>query len=276
MDAIQAEDFAAAKTILLEATADAPKDAQAAFYLGVAHDGLGELEAAQTQYRKALSLDPKLVEAARNLSTLLLDAKDGTGALEVIDAGIKQAPGDPILLMNRALALELSGDVEAALEAYAKAVEASPDNHELGYAYADVLSKANKSEPAIAELKRLRASDDLRILAASARLLGKLKQFSECVTTLDKAIKLKAVADLYVRRGVCRHDLKDDAGALADYEKALSLDPKLAAAHYYVGMHHRSQGNKKAAIESLTRAKDLGDGSLREAADRELKELKSK
>src|SRR5687767_10160434 len=45
-DLIQKKDFAGAKAILSAAVKDSPDDAQAAFYLGVAHEGLGESEPA--------------------------------------------------------------------------------------------------------------------------------------------------------------------------------------------------------------------------------------
>src|SRR6185369_5965459 len=67
MDAIQKEDFATAKKLLTEAVAKDAKDPQAVFYLGVALDGLGDQPGAMTAYKKALELDPKLVEAAVNL-----------------------------------------------------------------------------------------------------------------------------------------------------------------------------------------------------------------
>src|SRR5438477_12316489 len=63
IDAIQAQDFTKAKEILLGAVKEFPKDPQAAFYLGVAVEALGDGKQAAEQYRRALDLDPKLTEA---------------------------------------------------------------------------------------------------------------------------------------------------------------------------------------------------------------------
>ncbi len=273
-DLIQKKDFAGAKAILSAAVKDKPDDAQAAFYLGVAHEGLGEAEPAIEMYRKALQLDPKVLEAAVNLSALLLDAQDAKGALEAANQGLKVDPKHAGLLMNRALALELTGNKDEAVKAYGAAVEAAPDNVELRYAYAEMLAGGGRNDQALEELRKI-TTDDPKIAAAVATQFGKLKAFSDCVGALDKVIKNKQTPDLYVRRGVCRHEMNDDAGAKADYDAALKLDPNFAAAHYYLGMHYKSKGDKKAALAELEKAAQLGaDSSLGKLAKKELDELK--
>jgi Tfp pilus assembly protein PilF len=72
MAALEKQDFAGAKTILEAARKNDPKDAQAAFYLGVAFEGLGEKAAAVKEYKAAVELDPKLPDPAVNASQLLL------------------------------------------------------------------------------------------------------------------------------------------------------------------------------------------------------------
>jgi len=103
IEAIKAQDFAKAKTLLSAAHRESPKDPQAAFYLGVALEGLGDATGAAAAYKDALALDPKLTEASVNLSALLLDQKDAAGALSAADVGLKTAPKQPDLLLNRAL-----------------------------------------------------------------------------------------------------------------------------------------------------------------------------
>ncbi|MFO0569559.1 MAG: tetratricopeptide repeat protein [Polyangiaceae bacterium] len=276
MDAIQAGDFAKAKEILTRAEAANPKDPQAAFYLGVALENTGDPKGARAKYEKALSLDGKLTEASVNLSALLLDANEGKAALDVVEAGLKAAPTHAMLLMNRALALEATGDAAGALAAYGKAVKAQPDNHELRYAWAELLAGAGKKDEALAELRKVAGSGDEKLVVASANVFGKLGAFADCVKVLDGAIQKKAQADLHTRRGVCRHELKDDAGAKSDYDAALKLDPKFAPAHYYLGMHLKTAGKLKEAQAALEKAIELSGGKgIGEAAKKELDELKA-
>jgi tetratricopeptide (TPR) repeat protein len=275
MDAIQKQDFEAAKTALTQARKESPNDPQAAYYLGVALHSLGDTAGARKEYSDALKLDPKLTEASVNLSQLELEAKELPQALATVDAGLKSAPKQPDLLLNRALILEASGKPEEALKAYGEAAAARPDDAELHLAYADLLRQAGKSEEAVKELKKVQ-TDDPTLLAATARQFGLNKAFSECVASLDKAIKAKSTPDLLVRRGVCRHEMKDDAGAAADYEAALKADPNFAPAHYYLGMHLRATDKKRAMAElekAAALAKNEGVGP---AAKRELEELKKK
>jgi tetratricopeptide (TPR) repeat protein len=276
MELIQKKDFEGAKAALLQAQAAKPDDPQAAFYLGVALESLNDHEAAKKSYARALELDPKLTEASVNLSAILMDAGDAASALRVAEMGLRSAPRQPDLLMNRALALESAGNQDDAVRAYGAAVAAAPQNVELGYAYAELLAKTGRKDQALEQLHKLEITDDPKLIQAVANLFGRLKAFSECVAALDQAIKNKPTVDLYVRRGVCHHEMDEDDAARADYDAALKLDAESAAAHYYLGMHYREKGDKKQALTHLGAASARGKGTpVGEAADHALAELKS-
>jgi len=268
IEAIKAQDFAKAKTLLSAARSESPKDPQAAFYLGVALEGLGDGTGAAAAYKDALALDPKLTEASVNLSALLLDQKDAAGALSAAEIGLKTAPKQPDLLLNRALALEASGKKEESLKAYGAAVAAAPDNIDLRIAYAELLTAAKDEKGALEQLRAVSTTDDPKLLDKLAQKFGRLHAFADCIAVLDKAIKASDSANLHVRRAVCRHDQKDDAGALSDYEAALKLDEKFAPAHYYLAKHVCPSDKKKAATH-FKRAAELApsDDIGKRAAD---------
>jgi Flp pilus assembly protein TadD len=276
MDAIQKQDLEGAKKILSDAATKDPKDPQAAFYLGVALDGLGDVQGAMAQYKKALELDPKLVEAAVNLSGAQYDQKDVAGALATAEQGLKANPKSPELLTNRALALEALGKKDEALAAYGAAVKARPDDAQLRIAYAEMLAAAGKANEALTELRAVQNVEDPTLLAALGVRFGRLKAFPDCIAALDKAIKVKAASDLHVRRGVCRHDFGDDAGAQADYDTALKLDPSFAPAHYYLGRHVEKKDKKKAMASLETAIKLDPNGPIGKQAKEALEELKKK
>ncbi len=276
MDSIQKQDFAGAKKVLADAVAKDPKDPQAAFYFGVAMDGLGDTPGAVAQYKKALELDPKLVEAAVNLSGAQYEQKDAAGALATADQGLKANPKSPELLVNRALSLEALGKKAEAMAAYAAATKARPDDAQLRITYAEYLAAAGKRDDALTELRAVQNVDDPTLLAALGVRFGRLKAFPDCVAALDKAIKLKDSADLHTRRGVCRHDFGDDAGAQSDYEAALKLDANFAPAHYYLGRHLEKK-DKKKALESLEKAQKLDPtGPIGKQAKEAADDLKKK
>jgi Flp pilus assembly protein TadD len=273
-DAIQAGDFAKAKTLLEAATAESPKDPQAAFYLGVALEGLGEAKPAAEQYKKTLALDSKLTEASTNLSAVLLDAGDADGALAAADGGLKTSPKSPALLKNRAVALSAKGSKDAA-PAFRAALEVASGDNELRYLYADALAQSGDAAGAAKEAKPLVVSDDVAVLASAGRLLGKLKAFDDCVAAFDKAIGKKDVAELRVQRGICKHGKKDEAGAESDFVAATKAEPTFAPGFYYLGQHLRGKGDKRGAKAALAKAAELDPkGGVGAAAKKALSELK--
>ncbi|MBX3129597.1 MAG: tetratricopeptide repeat protein [Polyangiaceae bacterium] len=279
MDAIGAGDFAKAKQVLERAHAENPKDPQAAYYLGVAQDNLGDGAAAKLSYQKALTLDPKLIEATVNLSALLLEAEGGGAeALALVDKALAHAPRDVRLLTNRALALEATGDMGKAVDAYKQAIAAGSDSLELRIALGQLLAQTGKKEDAKGILREVLASaTQPEMLASMADAFGRLGAFADCVAALDKAIAKDEKPVLYVRRGVCRHEAKDDPGAQADYEKAVQLDPKFSPAYFYLGQHLRKVGKKKEAIAALQKAVELaGDQGVGPAAQKALADLQGK
>jgi Tfp pilus assembly protein PilF len=84
-----AEDFAAAVTELELAVKYAPRSALAWMNLGNAHRGTKAFEQAEAAYRKALELDPGLVEVHYDLAVLHLDGeKPGTPTLARLEQAL--------------------------------------------------------------------------------------------------------------------------------------------------------------------------------------------
>lgn len=272
MAALEQQDFAGAKTILEAARKNDPKDAQAAFYLGVALEGLGDKAGAVKEYEAAAELDPKLPDPAVNASQLMLDAGDAAGALAIIDRALASNPKHPDLLLNRAVALEALGKKDDALAAYGQAAAARPKDAMLHAAYGGLLSEAGKGKEAVAELKLALDSDDPALLASVASVLTKEGAFPDCVKAVEKAMTAKKVPALLVRRGICRAGEKDEKGATADYEAALAMDANFAPAHHYYGVLLASK-DKKKALEHLDKAaatagdKGIGPESKKKAAE---------
>lgn len=276
MSAIQAQDFSGAKILLEQARKDDPKDPQAAFYLGVALEGLGEKNGAKEAYKAAMGLDPKLPDPAVNLSQLLLDDNDAAGALSVVDAALKNLPKHPDLLLNRAVALEALGKKDEALAAYQTAAAARPKDLVLHAAYGQLLMEAGKKTEGLAELKKASASTDPALLASIASVQTKAGAFDDCIATINQAMQDKKLPALYVRRAMCEDGKKDAKAAEADYDAALKLDANFAPAHHYYGLHLAAK-DKKAALEHLDKAASLaGDKGIGPEAKAKAAELRGK
>jgi Flp pilus assembly protein TadD len=267
IDAIQAEDYAHAKEVLKGAVAKAPDDPQAAFYLGVALAGLGENDEAMAQMRRALELKKDFTEASINYSALLLDSGHADEALAAAEAGLAHAPKDASLLQNKGLALFDLGRNEDAVPVLEQAVAAAEQDEGLRFTYAQALLASGATDRALEQLDKLAQSDTLEVLASVADQYGRAKAFDRCVTTLDKAIAKKEAGELYVRRGLCKHDDKDEAGAKSDFDKAIELDPKSPKGYYYLGQSLKALKDKKGAKKAFQKVIELDpDGKLGAAA----------
>jgi Flp pilus assembly protein TadD len=251
--AIKANDFKTAKAALEKALEKNPKDGTASYYLGVSLENLGDKQGAEKRYQDAIAYAPDLAEASINLGALYLDMNRPDDAITVTRAALVRRPTDPVLHANLAFALRAKGDKEGAAAEYQKASGAMNDNPELRVGYAELLLDLGRKDQAAAELKRTldAAGSNRPLLASVGRLLGAAGAYADCVAAFDRAIAAGDHAELRVRRGVCRHELKDEAGAKADYEAALKLDPKFPPAHYYLGESLLDAGKKAEGIKEL-------------------------
>ena len=85
-------------------------------------------EAAVEAYRRALELDPKLVEARLNLGLLLHDQGHLVEAQREVSAALELDPRNPTAVFNLAVLLEDLGERDAALERYRELTELEPEN----------------------------------------------------------------------------------------------------------------------------------------------------
>jgi superkiller protein 3 len=256
MKALEAKQFAEAKEILTKSVATNSNDVLAHYYLGVACGGLGDNSGATASYKRAIELDKKFAEAYVNLSALQLDLKDASGALATAEAGLKNA-NEADLYLNRAIALEALGKKEESMTAYGAAVQHMPDNLSLRVTFAQLLVGGGKKDEALAQIRHVKESDDTKLLAIAAIVARQIDAFADCVAILDRAISVKDIAALRVRRGMCREDLKDSAGAKTDYERAIAMDAKFAPAHFYYGVLLQKAKEQKKACAELTQAAEL-------------------
>jgi Flp pilus assembly protein TadD len=92
--------------------------------LGRAHHRLGDVEAAVLAYRAALVADERDAWAMNNLGMLNLKEKDPATAIGPLARAVQLQPGSPVFRNNLGMALELSGYLVEAKQAYEDAVRA--------------------------------------------------------------------------------------------------------------------------------------------------------
>jgi Flp pilus assembly protein TadD len=261
---VKAERYAEAKPFLEKALAAQPSNAEAAFYLALSLEKTQDKAGAEATYKKALAADPALAEAAENLAALYLDDPPRPDeAIQLLTQSLAKTPGNVRLLTNLAYAYSLKGDFASASKQYETAL-AKGDDPGLRFRYGQMLLDAKQPDKAGEQLRKALAGtgDDPALLATLGRMLAFSRSFGDCVKAFDRAIRLKpGDPEWLVRRGTCRHELKDDAGAKSDYEAAVKADPKFAAGHYYLGVAYLAEGRRQSAYDELEKASKLGEGT---------------
>ncbi len=255
--AIQRGEFAAAYPLAKQAAAEHPDSAEAAFYWGVAAERVNEGVEARRAYERALALDPGLLEARANLSGMFIRAEDGEAALAIVEPGLAQEPGDPLLLVHRAAALLLLGRKPETIAAYRRAVEVMPDNLSVHVALGQLLVEAGQRDEARPHLLAAADSNDPELMVAAGLTAQSGGDPATCVTLLTKALSLTESPGLTVRRAGCNADLGDRKAAEADFRRAIALKPREAVGYFYLGRFLAAGGDAKAARAALETALTL-------------------
>ncbi len=105
--------------------------------------------AASAAYRRALELDPELVEAYVNLGRLTHQLGDAQEAARFYALALERSPDDPIIHFNLALALEDSRGAGPAAHHYERALRLDPDFADAHYNLAGLCEQLGRKADAL-------------------------------------------------------------------------------------------------------------------------------
>jgi tetratricopeptide (TPR) repeat protein len=137
-------------------------------------------------------------------------------------------PGDPgpYMFLGKVQSIEIT-KLQGYVERLARFAKLDPDNAWANYYYAAGLWKQRKG-PEDSET------------AAGVREL------------LEKAVHLDSgLGAAYLQLGIVYSDQNDDAKAIAAYQKAIAVNPRMDEAHYRLGQAYRRTGQKEKARQEL-------------------------
>lgn len=221
-----------AKDFLDNILADEPRNLRANLLRGAIDAFEGDLETAETRYRKVVADHPDRENGYGALASILTSQGRLEEADAVIQDGIKNAENTERLLFARAGRLELEGDYEGAIAIYEQLYAANKVSDVLANNLASLLSEF-RSDPESLErafniAKRLRSSDEPAFQDTYGWILYKRGEY-------ERALQPLTAAAQGVRNNVF--------------------------VQYHLGMVYEKLGQKDKAIEQLTRAVELGEGS---------------
>ena len=87
-----------------------------------------------------------------------------------------------------------------------------------------------------------------------------LEDYSGAIADYDKAIELNPMdASLYINRGLTKGDLQDHEGEISDYNKAIELNPMDPDVYLNRGSTKKELGDLIGACADWKKAAELGD-----------------
>ena len=227
VNAVQANDLAAAQEYFQDALKKDARAYPALYNLGVLADRSGDERKALDYYRKSLSALPDYEPAARGIVTIAIRRKDARGAIATVE---------PIARDHRT-------------------------NLEMQALYAEVLVESQRYDEAWMAARRALKCDERFVPALIALIKASRAQGRDELadSILDQAMTIDAnVAELHFLVG---EKLKDEPGRLRDalqaYQRAVQLRPDYAEARMALGIQLLASGNYTDALSHFLAAEKL-------------------
>jgi len=154
LKALDAKDYAAAVGYLSKAVEADPKDYAAQFNLALANSLLGKETEAIAGYRTVLELKPGLYQAQVNLGVLLLDQKQASQAVPLLEAAVAQKPQEFRPNFYLAEALLAAGEFSGAEQYYVAAGKLDPKSAAVEAGLGRARARQKKLEEAAVDFRK--------------------------------------------------------------------------------------------------------------------------
>jgi tetratricopeptide (TPR) repeat protein len=240
-------------------------------------------------FSQAIAMDPNNITALADRAIGHVWKGDYAAAETDLAAAEKIDSGNAIALRARALAAEMQGECDKAIDFYTRSLAREDNTFAIAHratceaqvnksaeALADS-AEALKRQPAWAELHLMRANlfmhNAKRDLAeaeaeavtrdnpgsdyawvAAGKILAAVGKRDKAMQAMDKALAIKPYAYIYINRAQIR-PASDVAGRMADLDAALKLEPNEPDALSVKAQFLYDQGNYKGALAVLDQIK---------------------
>ncbi len=195
----------------------------------------GMLDEAVQVFKKALKIDAKNVDLVESLVTALIEAKDYTNAVAIVEQALQTNPDHPRLLALWGKILIAKGDVASARNALEKGLRAEPNEPLIRDALADLYLKqndANKAlemiaplvERAVSKGERGTAVEMLnRVMRVDQRHTPTLERLVALYTRLNEETNILSSMNLLAEAHIAKGQLQQAADVL---QKLIDREPQ--------------------------------------------------
>jgi tetratricopeptide (TPR) repeat protein len=226
---------------------------------GISAQQRHDYQTAIDDFRKALSLQPGLVEARANLGAALSEAGQFDEAIQEDIRALANAPDKNAVRMNMALAYYKKGDLANAQQQFEAVHAARPADMAAAVllGYTDI--KLGKNAEAVALLTPMEAGHESNMDFEYVLAYALIQSGKEALgmPRMEKVAKANHSADAFVIAGSARMRLGAHNEAREDLDAALMIDPNFPGAYTLAGKARDSMGDIEAAKSAFQSALKL-------------------
>src|SRR6266550_1805395 len=214
----------------------------------------GDLDGAIADFDRAAELDPKNDAPYYNRAQAKRLKNDTAGAIADYTKAIELGSTNPAAYNNRGNARVENKDRDGAIADYTRAIELKPDYARAYYNRAILKKEKGDKAGAAADFKRARQLDPQLVSEESSA--DSIDHGIAKGNEKESPASAGTVEDFFNRAGA-KKAAGDLDGAIADYNRAIQLDPKDAAIYNNRGLAKQAKGDFNAAIADFNRGIEL-------------------
>lgn len=214
----------------------------------------GRLDAAIRDYRLLLDQYPNIAEIRSNLGTALAGEGRYAEAIAEYEKALRLKPEAGVRL-NLALAYYKSGDVTNAVKILTTLRGDAPSNMQVVTVLADCYLRLGKNKQVVDLISPVQAAnpDNPAYNYLLGTALVRDNQIAKGQLIIDKILKNGDSAEARLLMGTTKFMVKDFSGALADFQKAVELNPNLPDVYSYYGLALLATGDQAGAEKAFLR-----------------------
>jgi len=235
--------------------AQSPRDPQELLKEATSLQQAGKLDQAAEDYRIFLQQYPNVAAVHSNLGAALAGLGRYEDAIEEYNRALKLQPL-PQVQMNLALAYYKIGRLTDAADAFDKAHGLMPQDSRPVLLEADCYLRLGDNKKVIQLLTPVEQDtpDDLAVTYMLGTALVRDGKASEGQIRIDKILKNGDSAEARLLLGTTKLMVSDFAGALADLQRAVELNPDLPDVFPYYGAALMATGDQDGARKAFEKA----------------------
>jgi len=176
------------------------------------------------------------------------------------DDAAKKYPDNPIVVLNRGIAIEKNGNADLALIEYRRSEKLDPSFDMPHTNIGNIKLSEGDKVGAIEEFSKAITmnSNNLDAIYNRGRVLIDLGEFNKAIIDLNDAIKIDPnFSSAYHNRGVAKYYLKNYTEAIVDFNSAIRLNPKAGKAYFMLGIVYTDINNRESACANFQKAYSL-------------------